>query len=140
MYTNGAITLFNKIDGEEVTYQATVINNVYIEHRKQVRQQTIGNDTSNGVYVAIPFNQIMTTDNRTYVASKIFNSADNEDKIKYWTLQDGDFFVSGVIAPPITPYNFDTMMTIYENCYRVSNIKDYRLGITTLQHIVVEGA
>jgi len=140
LYTNGAITLFNKIDGEEVTYQVTVINNVYIEHRKQVKQQTIGNDTSNGVYVAIPFNQIMTTDNRTYVASKIFNLAGNEDRMTHWTLQDGDFFVNGVIAPLITPYDFGTMMAIYECCYRVSNIKDYRLGITTLQYIVVEGA
>ena len=137
MYTNGSITLFNRIELEEnIIYQVTVIDNVYIECRNQIKVQTIGNDISNGVIVAIPINQIKVTNDRQYIKPKKFNELENK---KYnWTLQDGDFFIKGAVLLP-EEYTFNSLMEEYDNVYKINQIKDFRIGSPTIQHFLIEG-
>lgn len=100
MKTNSDITLYNKYLDKETRldkYQRTVLKGVFWEDKKAYNRLQSGLESADEVSIIVPFKVPLE---RQYLSPKEFEKA--IDKSSYFTLQETDRVVKGIIDYEIT--------------------------------------
>lgn len=97
MLTNADITIFNKRLSEDrrEIYIPTILRGVSFYKENIMSQSDIDRRGTKNVTIRIPFNVDMGS--RTYIKESMYKQLSNEEALKYWTIQRGDYIVSAQV-------------------------------------------
>jgi hypothetical protein len=142
MRTNASITLYNKyIDptSRQEKYQRIAIQDVaWLSSRARSLLQAGGGIAANKASIYIP-----KARGENYLGPKEWQALST--KTGYWTLQDGDIIVKGLIDdeiidadpdadPPVEPYTMADLRSEYDDVLEISSVDFMDLGSVSLHH------
>lgn len=130
MKVNADITIYNRYFDVETRldkYQRTVLRGVFWDHKEAVNTIKSGLESADKIFIAIPFS-VDTT--KEYIKSKGFEKLEN--KTNYYTLQEGDRVVKGVIDFEINGKVSD-LDKEYE-AYTITSVDTKDFGSPHLRH------
>lgn len=136
MKTNCTATLYNHYinpDTERTEYKRTFINGVDWQEKQITNVTDKGLLSANQINVFIPFKADF--EGKTYIGPHEYGKLSEEDKDKYFTIDNNDYIVKGEIPEDVTVENikksYDNVATIIsvlicDNCS--NNMKHYEVG------------
>ena len=135
------VTVFNRKNGEDITWYARVLHNVDFNADVALIRQMYGESAPDRAKLHIMYRSDKVG-NYTYLLPKEFQSqADVSDKITFQTGEDFDFFWLGVWnGTTISDGDyqrgfFDYMVKTYDNVFAVSSVAKY----SVIPHFEVMG-
>lgn len=130
MYTNSDITLFNKHNDTDQTpdYMATVVRNVYVEHRRSRSNEN--NTTETKIYIP---SASMDATGKKYVGPIEYHSASDEERKGCFTFEKGDVVVRGVVDEP-SVVKLSELRDKYDDVVVINSISNYLYGSANMHH------
>ncbi len=129
------ITLYNKkynSNTRDYEYKRTYIKGVNIEKAKAVNVIMSGLENASSGTIYIPSEDI-DTEGKSFAENKEYQALSEEEIEKFFTLQNGDIIVKGIIDYEIKEENTITnLKNVYDNVYEIVSVDDKRKG--GLQH------
>lgn len=134
MRTNTDVTIYNRISGTE-SYQRTALINpsgaksALWENRKAINTLRSGGNTAvDQAVIYIPFGL-----KANYKSPKDWQAL--EDKEGFWTLQNGDIIVKGLVEDVIDPsFKPTTLKAKYDDVLVISSVDTMDFGSLSMQH------
>lgn len=132
MRNNADLTIYNKyVDSATRTekYQRTQIRGVLWENRKAANVLASGgNIAANQAHIYIPFQR-----GANFMESGAWQAL--VTKTGYWTLQDGDFIVRGLVSDSITTsFTISDLKAKYQDVLSIRSIDTMDMGSAGMSH------
>lgn len=138
MYTNAEITLYNgryNPDTKKQEYRRTQIRGIYWYTEQKTNIGDKGLVSADLYKIRIPADAVVQG-GRKYIDAMKYRILTADEVYGYWTINNGDLFVRGVIYDDIEKLSDLTLK--YANVGRVNSFSDNRQGLNP--HIRVGGA
>lgn len=140
MITNADITLYNKYfdKADKCTkYKRSYLIGVNYRISDGVSSLSTqkGTNDSNEIIIYIPFS--VNGESKEYLRPKAYEALTHEEKNNYYTLNDGDVIVKGIIDFEITcekNSNLKSLQELYDDVSTVKNVKTYDCGSDYMKH------
>lgn len=140
MITNSDITLYNKyFDNKDNTikYKRSYLIgvNYKISDGASSLSTQKGPSNKNEIIIYIPFS--VGVENKSYLKPKAYEKLLDSEKDNYFTLNDGDIIVKGIIDFELTGdkgSNLKYLNEFYDDVSTVSNIITYDFGSEYMKH------
>ena len=128
MIPNADITIYNRVRGSSEVWLRRQVRRVVWQSTKAVNRSKPGMIAADSVFVMIPYARATTyLDPITWQAST--------RKEYYWTLQEGDVLVRGLVDDsPTTPSLVTTLRNKYGDVVTISSIDPCDEGTPNMQH------
>ena len=130
MFTNGAMTIYNKYTSpatKDVVYVAKTIDNVFWDSIEAVNEK---NDKSDEVVVYLPTEK---NDMSNYVDPKKYKG-----DVDTWTIKEGDIIIRGNYVDALPYIEKIADLKDYET-FTIYFIDDNDFGSNNMQHIKIRG-
>lgn len=138
MLTNTDITLYNKFFDKAdkcIKYKRSYLKGVNYRVRDSVSVSGKGVSAKNEVVIYIPFS--IYAGEKKYLKPKKYEVLDELEKENYFTLNNGDIVVNGIIDFELTgekTNNFKTLNEIYDDVSVISTVITYDCGSDYMKH------
>lgn len=136
MKTNTRATLYNHYTDREgkTVYKRTVIDSVNWQKQQKTNVADKGLLSADQINVFIPFNADF--EGKEYVGPKKFRSLPEEEKDKYFTLDNDDYIVKGEIEEEFTVADIKKK---YDNVVTIISVLICNNGSSSIRHFEIGG-
>lgn len=139
MITNSDITLYNSYYDKELginKYKRTYIYGVNVQASNNIKNDRVrGLISDDTVSIYIPF--IADSEGKQYIKPKAFQRLSNEEKDKYFTFNNTDKIIVGIIDFELTGQGENTISYLenyYDDVYNITTIVTNDNGNYDMQH------
>lgn len=139
MITNADITLYNAYYSKEegiTKYNKSYLKGVNFQSTKSIKlSETKGLLSSDVVKIFIPFS--VDSDGKRYIQPKAYKRLNDDEKHRYFTFNNDDKVVKGIIDFEITgvkPNNLKYLEEMYDDVYNIISVNTNDNGSPSMQH------